>query len=167
MEDTKEIKRKFIFINNQDLSRLEKEEYERYYLYFQNGVDLRIQRVNSRYELERISQEDSTTRHKQKISISTEEFNLLKSVAKDSTQRDSYVYSTSPSIVIRIYHGKFEGLGRIEVAFENEAEMQKFTPPEWFGQEITDTPLFKDSSLLQLSVTEFAQLLAQYDGRRG
>jgi CYTH domain-containing protein len=37
-----------------------------------------------------------------------------------------------------VYLGKLAGYARVEVEFENEEDMKDFTPPDWFGVEITE-----------------------------
>lgn len=49
-----------------------------------------------------------------------------------------------------------------EVEFSSEDEAKKYKPLDWFGEEITDSPLRKDKKLSQLSSKEFTQLLKEY-----
>jgi len=48
---------------------------------------------------------------------------------------------------IDVYHGKLDGLVVVEVEFQSEADAQAFTPPAWFGVEVTEDPRFRNSSL--------------------
>ena len=43
--------------------------------------------------------------------------------------------------------------------FQGEDEAQSFNIPDWFGKEITETMLAKDSDLLKLSESEFNELI--------
>ncbi len=160
--EEQEIKRKFLPKNRPDLSNLRHEEFERYYLLTDKKIDLRIQRINNKYEVERMEKISVISRTKQKMSISQEEFNMLKSLAEFSVVRDSYTFSENPEIKIRVYHGKFEGLIRIEVEFRSEEEAKNYQPLDWFGCEITNTPLWRDSELLRLTGQEFSHLLKRY-----
>lgn len=45
------------------------------------------------------------------------------------------------------YEGKLNGLVMIEVEFENEELAKDFIPPEWFGEEVTNNPAWKNVSL--------------------
>lgn len=156
------IKRKFFLKSLPNLNEAVKEMWQRYYLLRKNGINLRLQKVNDRYELERMSEETNLTRNKVTVQISKEEFDLLKQLSKEKVQRDSYLLSGIPKIWIMVYHDKFEGLGRIEVQFESEEEATKFKPLDWFGKEITGTQLEKEDSLLELSQEQFQILLAEY-----
>ena len=156
---SKSITRKFLAKKLPDLSGKEKQTYQRYYLYNQNSIIIRIQKVNNSYEIERKANESDLVRDGAKIEITRDEFDQLKGLAKSSIERDSYEIQENPRIVLRIYHGEFEGLARIEVNFESEAEADSFSPQDWFGREITGTPLAQDGYLLNLSKEEFLKLL--------
>ncbi len=156
---TTQIARKFLVKKMPDLTGIEKVVYHRFYLYSENGIDLRIQQVDEKFELERKVKVTDLTRNGEKMGISEEEFNLLKKQAIGEIVRDSYLLQVNPRIVLRIYHKKFEGLVRAEVDFENESEAKTFQPPDWFGQEITTSPLGRDSQLLKLTDDNFQKLL--------
>ena len=149
INNSDEIKRKFLVNQIPDLSGIVKTEHERYYLYRQNGIDLRIQRLNIKYELERKVEVSNLARVGEKIVITKEEFEILKRFCDGKIIRDSY--QISKNTVLRIYQGRFEGLIRVEVEFQGEDEAQSFNIPDWFGKEITETMLAKDSDLLKLS----------------
>jgi hypothetical protein len=51
------------------------------------------------------------------------------------------------TIELDIYGGDLEGYTSVEVEFHNQDERDKFTPPEWFGREITDDLQYKNQSL--------------------
>ncbi|MFA6519013.1 MAG: hypothetical protein WCV93_05205 [Candidatus Shapirobacteria bacterium] len=155
------IKRKFFLKNLPDLNGAIKESWHRFYLYRKQGINLRIQKINDHYELERMAPENNLTRNKFTIPITKEEFDLLRPLAKNEVKRDSYQLPGNPPAWLMIYHGRFEGLGRIEVQFANEAEAIKFVPPSWFGQEIGHTPLGTEDSLLDLTTSQFQHLFSQ------
>lgn len=156
-----EIERKFLVKKLPYLSDKTKQSYERYYLCRGNGVDIRIQKRNDVYELERKSETPNLGRETQKFEITKEEFEVLKRYSSEAIMRESYLISESPEITIKIYHGRFEGLVRAEVEFNSVNEDKTFTPLEWMGEEITDTPLGRDSRLLGLSDKEFKDLLSK------
>jgi CYTH domain-containing protein len=146
-----EIERKFLVKQLPDLSSIQVVNYERYYLFVGNGIELRIQRKNHKYELERKVTTGDLTRTGNSCPLSPEEFNLLKQLSSKSIIRDAYRLSESPNVSIKIYHGDCEGLVRAEFEFESEIEAKSFIPPEWCGDEVTNTALGRDSRLLALS----------------
>jgi adenylate cyclase len=157
---SKSITRKFLVKELPDLSNISKDTYQRYYLYNNNSVVIRIQQINDDYELERKANESALIRDGQTMKITKDEFEALKQSAKQSIQRDSYEIQKSPRIVLRVYKGDYEGLNRAEVNFESEDEAKEFKPLEWFNKEITGTPLSQDGYLLDLSKDEFYKLTA-------
>ena len=46
-----------------------------------------------------------------------------------------------------IYSGKLEGLLVVEVEFDSEEQAGSFTPPDWFGDEITEDSRFRNAAL--------------------
>lgn len=45
------------------------------------------------------------------------------------------------------FEGELAGLYTVEVEFESVEEMDSFTPPEWFGQDVSQDLRFKNSHL--------------------
>ena len=46
-----------------------------------------------------------------------------------------------------IYNGSLSGLFTVEVEFESLEEAESFTPPEWFGKDVSEDNRYKNSSL--------------------
>lgn len=153
------IMRKFLVKVLPDLSGKIKTTYIRYYLYIGNKAIVRVQAVNGNYEIERKTTGNNLLREEQKIQISKDEFDELTKLSHQYILRDSYDISENPKTVLRIYHGDYEGLTRIEVGFNSEKEALSFISPNWFGKEITASPLAQDGRLLQLTKKEFNKLL--------
>lgn len=155
----KEIERKFLLKSLPNLDLLEWIHYERYFIFINDKVEIRIQKKWEKFEFERKEKENIVSYNKEKFEISKEEFDFFKMMATESIIRDSFSISKTPNISIKIYHWKFEGLVRVEVEFENKKQAENFIPLEWFWNEITDSPLWKDSTLLNLSQKEFLKLI--------
>ena len=96
---------------------------------------------------------------KEKKEISKEEFDKLKQGASESVTRERYNISSNPDIAIQIYHGRFEGLIRLEVEFETEEEAKDFQPLSWMGEEMTGLPIARDGKLIDLTDEEFKTYL--------
>ena len=54
-------------------------------------------------------------------------------------------------IELDIFHGKHEGLFLAEVEFPSEEEAQSYLPPEWFGEEVTWSTAYHNSTLSRMS----------------
>ncbi|MCF7953383.1 MAG: NUDIX domain-containing protein [Spirochaetales bacterium] len=50
-------------------------------------------------------------------------------------------------IELDVFSGKHDGLVIAEVEFSSQKAMEEFNPPEWFGRDVTDNPVFRNSSL--------------------
>jgi CYTH domain-containing protein len=54
---------------------------------------------------------------------------------------------TDRTIEMDIFSGRYEGLILAEVEFEDEASALNFTPPSWFGRDVTFTGEYQNSKL--------------------
>ncbi len=156
----KSITRKFLVKDLPDLSNIKKDIYDRYYLYNKNSIVIRVQKINEDFELERKVNESDLVRDGTTIKITKDEFDVLKLYSQQHIQRESYQLQENPRIVLRVYHGEYEGLIRAEVNFSSEDDANSFESLDWFDREITGNPLAQDGYLLQLSKEEFQKLLA-------
>src|SRR3989344_4263038 len=150
-----EIERKFLCTKLPDLSGHTPIHTERYYLPSLLSQEKRIQKKNNIYELEELNDNSKLSRTTDKKEIDIEEYEKLKRESVGPIIRDSYNLLDDPKITIQIYQGDFKGLIRIEVEFESEEEANSFEPLNWFGEEITESPLGRDSKLIKLSHEEF------------
>lgn len=152
-----EIERKFLVSEMPDLSDVKPVHFERYYLTISDDIEERIQRTNEKYSYEKKLAADNLSRSTEKKEITQEEFEKLRDKSSNAIIRDSL--SLSPAISIKVYHGVYEGLVRAEVEFSSKAEADNYTPEAWMGQEITNSPLGRDSRLLQLDNDTFLKLI--------
>ncbi|MDR1643890.1 MAG: CYTH domain-containing protein [Clostridiales bacterium] len=51
-----------------------------------------------------------------------------------------------------IYSGEHEGLMTVEVEFPSIGEALTFIPPDWFGEDVTEDPSYKNSSLARFGL---------------
>lgn len=156
------ITRKYLAAKLPDLSSLSPRHDERYYLYLGPKSVIRVQSKNDQYELEKKTDVDNQIREESMIELSKDEFDVLTKLAKHHATRDSFKVSDEPNIVLRIYKDRYQGLNRCEVSFKTTQDAQAFVPPSWFGEEITDSPLAKELTLLSLTEQQFSDLLVQY-----
>lgn len=155
----KEIERKWILSKLPDVSNQVPIPYERHFLFIGEGIEVRIQKKGDKYEFERKVESNNLTRTGEKFEITEAEFNHFKQYAVGSIERESYIVE---GISVKVYKGKHSGLIRAEVEFSSEEEAERFKPLDWFGEEITDSPIGKDKKLSQLGSEEFNQLLRNY-----
>ena len=113
----------------------------------------------------RVRREDDTCylTYKSKGLLSREEYNLA--LTKESydhliSKADGNIISkkryfipiegTELTIEFDVFEGKFEGLMLAEVEFETVEEAEAFTPPEWFGRDVTFSGEYQNSRLAGL-----------------
>jgi adenylate cyclase len=129
------------------------------------GVDhLTVRQKDDRYEIRKKEGDSEYKKIEHSIPITKEEFDLLMSIALQRHQKNMYLYPIGNGRVceLDVYLGKLAGYARVEVEFSDEEEMKSFTPPEWFGVEITK---FNHSIHKSLGMISFADLKKRYDER--
>ena len=57
--------------------------------------------------------------------------------------------SDSLTAELDVFKGELAPLQMVEVEFESMEQAESFTPPEWFGKEVTDDPNYHNSVLSQ------------------
>lgn len=149
-----EIERKFLIKKMPDLSNLKSVFYERYYVYCSNDIEMRVQKKSDKYEIERKEIINGLKAIKTKLKISKMEFEELRKHGAGVILRESYSIDSNPDVSIKLYHGKYEGLKKVEVEFSTEEEARKFKIPDWYGEEITESVISRDSKLASLSKDE-------------
>ncbi len=154
-----EIERKWLVKTLPDLSQITPIHFERYFVFISDIVEIRVQQKGTGYEFERKTETSKVSRENQVFPITEAEFRYFKTQSNKGIIRDSYILQTEPEFSIKIYHGNYKGLIRAEVEFSSENEANSFLPFDWFGPEITTTPLGRDKKLIQLSVNQFSELL--------
>jgi hypothetical protein len=51
-----------------------------------------------------------------------------------------------------VFHGTLSGLWLVEVEFPDETSARAFTPPAWFGEEVTQDARYQNSSLCRFGL---------------
>ena len=145
-----EIERKYLIHQLPgDLSRYQKKEIEQGYLNTEPVV--RIRRSNDTY----------TLTYKGSGLMVREEYNLP--LTKDSYEhlrskidgilisKTRYLIPLNDKLTIEldVFSGELAGLLLAEVEFETEEAANQFVPPEWFGEDVTFSSKYHNSTLSQ------------------
>lgn len=160
-----EIEKKYLIRKMPNLDKFSKLEYERYFISDDPKNQVRVQRKNDIYEIEKKIEIASNEYKKEKKKITKAEFDKLITDCNNVIKRDSYLICESPNITIKIYHGKYEGLARVEVEFLSRDELENFEVPDWFGREITNDDIGMDARLIKLSRDEFLKKILNENER--
>lgn len=140
--------RRFIAETIDGLNLSKPVRYERYYI----NDNLRIQRKGDFLEKEILDESNTII---EKVKMSLDEFNILKSNAYSKIIRDSYLYLNDRRVSIKKYLEEYEGLIRVELTFTSIEEQNNYIPEPWMKKEITTSPLAFDKDLSKLNKQEF------------
>ena len=123
-----------------DLDKNQKEIIRGGNFFDPNAVDsLRIRQKGEQYELTKKDGKSAQQRTEHTIHIKKEEFEMIWPTAQWKYEKERYLYPLGKQTAeIDIYLGNLKGYARVEVEFATEQEAKTFTPPDWFGPEITD-----------------------------
>lgn len=148
-----EIERKFLLNQLPDnLEQYSKLEIEQGYLC--TDPVIRIRRQNDTYYLT----------YKSKGLLSREEHNLplnrssyehlLPKIDGLLLSKTRYLLPLDDSLTIEldIFHGDYQGLCLAEVEFRTEEEALNFTPPDWFGEDVTYSTEYYNSTMSKNSI---------------
>lgn len=84
------------------------------------------------------------------MQISHEEYtNLYKKIEGNPIEKTRYYIPLNDQLTaeLDIYHGFLNGLLTVEVEFNCEETANSFTPPTWFGEDITFDARYKNNQL--------------------
>lgn len=139
-EHPREIERKFLLKNLPDgLTTFPHEEIEQGYLAVENGgVQVRLRKKGSVRSLT-YKRGTKTAREEREVRLSAEQFDALwpGTAGRRLTKIRYDVPWKDHTIEIDIYTGRHDGVVVAEVEFPDEKSCQQFTPPDWFGEDVT------------------------------
>ena len=87
------------------------------------------------------------------LALTPEQFGELWPLAKSSVEKSRTLYEVDGwTAEIDAYTGKLDGLVVVEIEFPSEADANAFTPPSWFGTEVTEDPRYRNAALAAANV---------------
>ncbi len=108
----------------------------------------------------KIDDNDSSRYNETNLPIKKEEFLLLWEVCPKKMSKTRYFYPLGDlTAEVDVFHGKLDGFAMVEVEFPTEESRSKFTPSEWFGEDITQERWAANSVLSTLSLDELNTLI--------
>ena len=131
-------------------------ELEQAYLDFGEGggLEKRIRLMRSRSTVHYLYTEKSDgtlAREENEFEISKKEFDRLAGEAASKFVKKAryYIPVADGGLLseLDVYHGELSGLVTVEVEFPSLEASDSFTPPEWFGEEITEDTRYKNKNL--------------------
>lgn len=159
-----EIERKYLVAKLPDnLEQFSHIEIEQAYLC--TSPTLRIRRMGDSYILtvkERITSSSSAIHNREEeFTLSPQSFQHLLSkcdtgrVAKTRYRIDLFQLTGNENYrnltaELDVFHGRHNGLLLVEVEFPNTESANRFTPPEWFGEDVSSDPCYRNSFLASM-----------------
>lgn len=145
-----EIERKFLVADLPDLGRAERAMVRQGYLTApDDSTELRLRQKNDRYYLT-LKGGGTIVRVERESEISAEQFEIfwpetegrrLEKERFTGTLPDGYVFE------LDVFQGDLAPLCLVEVEFQSEAEARTYTPPEWFGLDVTGDKRYKNKMM--------------------
>lgn len=145
-----EIERKYLIHKlPENLSQYEKREIEQGYLCTEPVV--RIRRSNEKYTLT-YKGRGLLMREEYNLPLTQESFEHLRpKIDGILIAKTRYLIPLTEQLTIEldVFSGELEGLLLAEVEFETEEDANRFVPPEWFGEDVTFSTEYHNSTLSQ------------------
>lgn len=147
-----EIERKYL-INKENLPE-NLEEFPSHQIeqgYLCTGPVVRIRRQDHNYYLTYKSK-GLMSREEYNLPLTKEAYEHLKSKADGIViSKTRYLIPEKDNLTIEldIFHDDYEGLLLAEVEFSSEEEANAYLPPEWFGEDVTFSSRYHNSTLSQ------------------
>lgn len=114
----------------------------------ERALSVRLRREGEAFRLT-IKQGRGEVRTEVELPMSASQFGALwGEAAEASLEKTRYVVPVGKlEAEVDVFDGRLDGLMLVEVEFESEADARGFTPPEWFGDDVTDDPRYLNQNL--------------------
>ena len=142
-----EIEKKFLIKDMPDLAKYQFVEIEQGYL--STDPVVRIRKKNDKYILT-YKGSGMLAREEIEAALTKESYeHLAKKVDGHLITKKRYLIPFDPyTIELDVFAGNMVGLIMAEVEFPTIEEATSFTPPEWFGEEVTSDSRFHNSNMI-------------------
>ncbi len=145
-----EIERKFLVADLPDLSRADKAVVRQGYLTsLDDSAELRLRQKNDRFFLT-LKGGGAMVRVEREAEISAEQFETFWPETEGrrvEKERFTGVLSDGRVFELDVFLGDLAPLQLVEVEFSTEAEALAFTPPDWFGADVTSDNRYKNRTM--------------------
>jgi CYTH domain-containing protein len=113
-----------------------------------DGMEVRLRRKGKRF-FQTVKSGSGLKRHESEIELSEQQFDALWPLTdgrRVEKKRHEIPYG-SLTVELDIFCGELKGLIVAEVEFAREENSKAFTPPPWFGREVTGDPRYLNQTL--------------------
>jgi adenylate cyclase len=145
----KEIERKWLIDNTPDLSGTARMQIRQGYIAVSDkGLEVRLRRKDGKF-FQTVKTGEGLQRDEIEIELSEKQFRKLWPATR-GRRLDKIRHTLKrrgQKIEVDIYRQKLSGLKVAEVEFKTRKQAQSFSPPEWFGKEVTRDKAYKNANL--------------------
>jgi len=111
-------------------------------------VEVRIRSRTGRPHELTVKSIGGLSRSEVNVQLTREQFDELWPLVQRGIEKERTAFELDAwTVEVDVYRGKLAGLVVAEVEFGSEDEAQGFTPPGWFGREITSDARFRNAAL--------------------
>ncbi len=144
-----EIERKFLVYDPpSDYDKYPHKEIIQGYIVITDETEVRVRKKGENY-FQTVKTGRGLIRKETEIEITQDQFDKLWKLTENRhIEKKRYeIHQEGVLIELDFYGGKLKDLVVAEVEFESAAKSGEFSPPEWFGREITEDEEFKNRHL--------------------
>jgi adenylate cyclase len=144
-----EIERKWLLQDLPDLSRYEgKPVIQGYIAVAADGTEVRLRQTDGQC-FETVKSAGGLVREEIEVELSQDQCEALwEATAGRRLNKTRYTLDwEGKNVEIDVYHGALAGLMVAEVEFPSASASAHFTPPAWFGTEVTEDERYKNVNL--------------------
>jgi CYTH domain-containing protein len=145
-----EIERKFLVADLPDLGSVDKAIVRQGYLTApDDSTELRLRQKNDRYFLT-LKGSGGLVRVEREAEISAEQFDTFwPETDGRRVEKERFTGQLPDGRVFEldVFQGDLAPLRLVEVEFQTEAEAEAYTPPEWFGADVTTDKRYKNKTM--------------------
>lgn len=146
---TQEVERKWLVTELPNLSGLKgKEVIQGYIAVTADGTEVRVRQKGDKF-FQTIKSDGGLVRGEIEIELTKEQYDeLWQATAGRRLEKTRYeIGLNGAKIELDVYKGALTGLIVAEVEFPSVRDSEKFSPPAWFAQEVTEDKRYKNKNL--------------------
>jgi adenylate cyclase len=146
---TQEVERKWLVAELPDLDGLKaKTVVQGYIAIADDGTEVRVRQKGERY-FQTVKSDGGLVRSEFEVELTKEQYDVLwQATAGRQLEKIRYeILSDAVKIELDVYRGTLEGLVVAEIEFSSVRESERFSPPDWFGVEVTTDGRYKNKHL--------------------
>jgi len=147
-----EIERKYLVKKLPKLDNYSFADFEQSYI--STNPVIRLRSINHRDYILTVKSKGYLSREEFELPLTEEQYvNLLLKAEGNIISKRRYFIPLENGLTaeLDVYHKNLKNLFTVEVEFDTEEQAKSFIAPDWFGEDITYNPAYKNSSLSKSS----------------